>query len=556
MSIARTIQIEKALTDCVTDVSKLMSIAGKHGDYLREIFSLIPSYATKTELMAAVTSMKYASNREGKENQIGNILDFLGENEADKKLTEDLQRKTQNSEIAIKKLENLVKEKDRQINEMQETMESQHKQIIVLSENENLLKSKTQSMELLLRRLSEQVNNIDSRFERSMITHQYGNHMKLDSMNMSVANESDKDELKEISPSEIQIHTDDTFDKAHDEENTTSLVSYVGDDKQLYKFGNDEAERRHLSSSSGKKSVNMTPPQTPYTEVNTNHIVDNTKESITAGTIKATENDSESESDDENKTPEQTLSKVLSEILAPIIDDGSQESKKLIEAEELDRLRCLSEQQAVLLAQASGHQDTNSTPMSLELLQRFDQVERTVLELQTTMNDSINSLKYSIEQRKDREKLLLFDCERKIEDKGKFILEECVRNTHRKTSLLESRLNESNKESMIRLNNKYDQVNIDMRIVSDSLKESNSRIEYVHESLRLLDKEHSVLMSNHRSTHNMIKDTEAYMCCCIDHLITIVDTFIKNLLFAEVHKVDVMKLLEKLRIEQNDRSKK
>ena len=61
MSIARTIQIEKALTDCVTDVSKLMSIAGKHGDYLREIFSLIPSYATKTELMAAVTSMNCAS---------------------------------------------------------------------------------------------------------------------------------------------------------------------------------------------------------------------------------------------------------------------------------------------------------------------------------------------------------------------------------------------------------------------------------------------------------------------------------------------------------------
>ena len=81
MTLSRLSEIETAMGSLCSDVNKLMDVAGQHGDHLRDIFSSVPRFATKTELIAAIASV-----RQYKSNTAKASSNFSGESQQD---TED-----------------------------------------------------------------------------------------------------------------------------------------------------------------------------------------------------------------------------------------------------------------------------------------------------------------------------------------------------------------------------------------------------------------------------------------------------------------------------------
>jgi hypothetical protein len=134
-----------------SDVNKLMDVAGQHGDHLREIFSAVPRFATKTELIAAIASV-----RQYKSNAAKASSTFSGEPQ------EDADGRMSKLESGLKALSQVVRSGARTNKEREDMVEEHQKTITALRQTNRKLEMRVKATEDEMKHLKEQIELLTS----------------------------------------------------------------------------------------------------------------------------------------------------------------------------------------------------------------------------------------------------------------------------------------------------------------------------------------------------------------------------------------------------------
>lgn len=151
MSVTRLTEMETAMSSLCSDVNKLMDVAGQHGDHLREIFSAVPRFATKTELIAAIASV-----RQYKSNTARASSKFSGESQ------EDADIRMSKMESGLKALTQAVRSSARTNKEREEMVEEHQTTITTLRQTNRKLEMRLKATEDEMKQLKEQVGLLTS----------------------------------------------------------------------------------------------------------------------------------------------------------------------------------------------------------------------------------------------------------------------------------------------------------------------------------------------------------------------------------------------------------
>lgn len=138
--------METAMGSLCSDVNKLMDVAGQHGDHLREIFSAVPRFATKTELIAAIASV-----RQYKSNAAKVSSKFSGESHED---TEDRLSKI---ESGLKALTQTMRSSSHKNKEREDMVEEHQTIIMSLRQTNRKLEMRLKATEDEMRNMKEQM---------------------------------------------------------------------------------------------------------------------------------------------------------------------------------------------------------------------------------------------------------------------------------------------------------------------------------------------------------------------------------------------------------------
>ena len=153
MAVSRLAEAEKGLQSLCSDVSKLMDIAATHGDHLRDMFTAVPSFATKTELMAAVASLQRSKSS------------FLRNDSLETGAVrgEDLKNVVSQVEKALKNVSGAVKAASKRARAAEDLVQQQNLEITRLKASNRKLDLRVQAMENEMKRVSERVDLLQRR---------------------------------------------------------------------------------------------------------------------------------------------------------------------------------------------------------------------------------------------------------------------------------------------------------------------------------------------------------------------------------------------------------
>ena len=152
MSVTRITEMEKALTSICADVNKLMDVVGQHGDHLREIFSAVPTFASKTELMAAMASIRQ------KNSTITSMA--LASSAAQ---DGDMNTRISNIEKGMKVVSQSIRQTTRSNKHREDMLEDNQKTITMLRQANRKLEMRLQAAEDEMKYMRDRIESIDSR---------------------------------------------------------------------------------------------------------------------------------------------------------------------------------------------------------------------------------------------------------------------------------------------------------------------------------------------------------------------------------------------------------
>jgi hypothetical protein len=152
MSVTRITEMEKALTSICADVNKLMDVVGQHGDHLREIFSAVPTFASKTELMAAMASIR-------QKNSAITSMALASSTAQDG----DMNTRIANIEKGIKVVSQSIRQSARSNKHREDMLEDNQKTITMLRQSNRKLEMRLQAAEDEMKYMRDRIESIDSR---------------------------------------------------------------------------------------------------------------------------------------------------------------------------------------------------------------------------------------------------------------------------------------------------------------------------------------------------------------------------------------------------------